>query len=109
MEQTPQDAGPLHAGVDDDGELVHGDLEMKWKYFCGASLIVGAALLKAGAPPLTVIGGIALAVFLNFFRHQSNFARNRLAVGKGTMSSSKRAVNPLKESKRSFKLKSWMK
>ncbi len=67
---------------------------MKWKYFCGASLIVGAALLKAGAPPLTVIGGIALAVFLNFLRHHSNSARNRLAGGKGTMTSTKRTVNP---------------
>ena len=93
MEQAAQVAGHLSGGFDDHRELVHGDLEMKWKYFCGASLVVGAALLKAGAPPLTVIAGIILAASLIFWRHHSNSARNRLAGGKSTITS-KRTVNP---------------
>src|SRR5258708_30370261 len=102
MEKGPQDRGPMYAGFDDDRELVHGDLEMKWKYFCGASLIVGAALLKAGAPPLTVIGGIALAVFLNFLRHHSNSAPNPLAAGKTTITFTQTTLNASKQSKHSF-------
>jgi hypothetical protein len=35
-----------------------------WKYFAGAALIGGAALLKAGAPPLAVALGIAFGAFL---------------------------------------------
>ena len=45
---------------------------MKWKYFCGACLVVGAALLKAGAPAFPVIAGIALAAVWNFWRHRVN-------------------------------------
>ena len=43
--------------------LVHGDgdMEMNWKYFGGACLVVGAALLKAGAPPAAIAAGIGLA------------------------------------------------
>src|SRR5437016_14021749 len=94
MEQAAQDAGHLYAGFDDDRDLVHGDRKMKWKYFCGACLIVGAALLKAGAPPFTVIAGIILAASWNFFRRHTSPARNGLNGGKGTITSTKRAVNP---------------
>jgi hypothetical protein len=48
---------------------------MKWKYFAGACLVVGAALLKAGAPPLAILAGIALAGFSNFLRLRTNSAR----------------------------------
>ncbi len=67
---------------------------MKWKYFCGACLIVGAALLKAGAPPLTVIAGIILAASWNFLRRHSTSVRNGLNGRKGTITSTKRTVNP---------------
>jgi len=67
---------------------------MKWKYFCGACLIVGASLLKAGAPPLTVIAGIILAASWNFLRRHSTSVRNGLNGGKGTITSTKRTVNP---------------
>jgi hypothetical protein len=48
---------------------------MKWKYFAGACLVVGAALLKAGAPPLAILAGIALAGFSNFLRLRTKSAR----------------------------------
>jgi len=43
---------------------------MKWKYFCGACLVVGAALFKAGAPLLTIIAGITFAAVMNILRHR---------------------------------------
>ncbi|MDQ6759194.1 MAG: hypothetical protein M3Z32_04915 [Acidobacteriota bacterium] len=48
---------------------------MKWNYFFGACLIVGAALLKAGAPVISVIAGLGLAALFNYFRYRSNPAR----------------------------------
>jgi len=48
---------------------------MKWKYFVGACIVVGAALLKAGAPLFTIIVGIILAAFSNFLRHRGNSTR----------------------------------
>jgi len=44
---------------------------MKWKYFCGACFVVGAALLKAGAPLFAVAAGITLAALSNVLRHRS--------------------------------------
>jgi hypothetical protein len=35
-----------------------------WRYFAGAAIVGGAALLKAGAPPLAVALGIALGALL---------------------------------------------
>ncbi len=55
---------------------------MKWKYFFGACLVVGAALLKAGAPTFPVIAGISLAAFWNFLKHRPNSARTGSAVVK---------------------------
>jgi hypothetical protein len=55
---------------------------MKWKYFCGACFVVGAALLKAGAPVSTVIAGIALAALSNFFRYRFNSVRTGSNVAK---------------------------
>ena len=54
---------------------------MRWKYFCGASIVVGAALLKAGAPLITVIAGITLAAFFNFLRQRGNSARTGSSNG----------------------------
>lgn len=55
---------------------------MKWKYFGGACIVVGAALLKAGAPLFTVIAGITLAALFNFWRHRSIPARTGATVAK---------------------------
>jgi hypothetical protein len=45
---------------------------MKWKYFVGASIVVGAALFKAGAPVIAIIAGIAIAAFSNFLKHRGS-------------------------------------
>ena len=55
---------------------------MNWKYFCGACLVVGAALLKAGAPLIAIVAGMALAAFVNFLRRRANFARTSSPVAK---------------------------
>ena len=47
-----------------------GDVEMNWKYFAGACLVVSGALLKAGAPVIAVAGGIAVAALGNLLRHR---------------------------------------
>lgn len=47
---------------------------MKWKYFGGACIVVGAALLKAGAPLFTVIAGIGLVALWNFLRTRDSSA-----------------------------------
>ena len=39
---------------------------MNWKLFGAAAFVVGCALLKAGAPVLSIILGIGLAAFLNY-------------------------------------------
>ena len=70
VEQTAQGAGFRVAGTDDRAESHCGDVEMKWKYFCGACLVVGAALLKAGAPLFAVLAGIVLAGTWNFWRYR---------------------------------------
>lgn len=55
---------------------------MNWKYFVGACIVVGAALFKAGAPLFTVIGGIILAVLVNFLRQRGNTTRTGSTVTK---------------------------
>jgi NAD(P)H-hydrate repair Nnr-like enzyme with NAD(P)H-hydrate dehydratase domain len=45
---------------------------MKWKYFAGACLVVGGALLKAGAPVLAIAAGLALAALANFLRYRAS-------------------------------------
>jgi hypothetical protein len=55
---------------------------MNWKYFGGACLVVGGALLKAGAPLLAIVGGIALAGFTNFLRHRARAGRAGSTVAK---------------------------
>ena len=52
---------------------------MKWKYFCGACVVVGAALLKAGAPLIAVITGIGLAALSNFLRNRAKPGGVRVA------------------------------
>jgi hypothetical protein len=47
---------------------------MKWKYFCGACLVVGGALLKAGAPLFAIIAGIAFAAVMNTMRQRGQAA-----------------------------------
>jgi hypothetical protein len=46
-------------------------MEMKWKYFIGACVIVGAALLKAGAPVSAIIGGVGVAGLGTLLRQRS--------------------------------------
>ncbi len=41
---------------------------MTWKLFVGAAIIAVAVLLKAGAPLVPVLGGVALAAWLNRLR-----------------------------------------
>ena len=47
---------------------------MSWKYFIGASIVVGAALWKVGAPILSILLGIGLACLLNL-RQRSRLTR----------------------------------
>jgi nitrogen regulatory protein P-II 1 len=49
---------------------------MKWKYFLAAAFVVGAALLKAGAPLLSILLGIGLAVLLNL-RQRARLAKTK--------------------------------
>lgn len=44
---------------------------MNWKYYCAACLVVGAALLKSGAPALAVLAGAVLAAMIGIYRHRS--------------------------------------
>jgi hypothetical protein len=39
-------------------------MKRNWRYFTGAAIVCGAALLKAGAPPLAIALGIVLGYFL---------------------------------------------
>jgi hypothetical protein len=52
---------------------------MKWKYLGGACLVVGGALLKAGAPLIAILAGLALAVLANFLRHRTTTGRSPVA------------------------------
>jgi hypothetical protein len=56
---------------------------MKWKYFVGACLVVAGALLKAGAPPVAVVAGIALASGSNLLRQRLNSAGPKSVAAKG--------------------------
>jgi hypothetical protein len=53
------DAGDGVRQFDDEG------VEMKWRYFLVAALVVGYAMLAVGAPFIAVAAGIAFAAFLN--------------------------------------------
>ena len=55
---------------------------MKWKYFCGACLVVGAALLKASAPLFAIIAGITLAAVVNTLRHRGRAVPRPARTGK---------------------------
>jgi hypothetical protein len=44
---------------------------MNWKYFLGACFVVGAALVKAGAPLVAIVAGIGVAALLNVVRHRA--------------------------------------
>ena len=44
---------------------------MNWKYYCAACLVVGAALLKSGAPAIAVLAGAVLAAMVGVYRHRS--------------------------------------
>jgi hypothetical protein len=58
--------------------LIHNNdgVEMNWKYFGGACLVVSGALLKAGAPVVAIAAGLGVAALANFLRH-------RLSAGRG--------------------------
>jgi hypothetical protein len=40
----------------------------KWQYFIGACILAGGLLIKAGAPLVPVVLGVALAAFLTWKR-----------------------------------------
>lgn len=50
-------------------------MEINWKYFSGACIVVGAALFKAGVPPVAIVAGMGLAGFAKFLKHRANCAR----------------------------------
>jgi hypothetical protein len=43
---------------------------MKWKFFLGSAIIVAGALLKAGAPVVPILIGIAGAAFVTWKKLQ---------------------------------------
>lgn len=57
-------------------------MEINWKFFCGACLVVGAALFKAGVPPIPIAAGMGLAGFAKFLRFRAKSARTGSAVAK---------------------------
>jgi hypothetical protein len=48
---------------------------MTWKLFVSASILSAALLLKAGAPLVTVVMGIAMAAFFNHRRQRRESAK----------------------------------
>jgi hypothetical protein len=44
---------------------------MNWKYLCGGCVLGGALMLKAGAPLIAVLGGIAMAVVWNLWKKRA--------------------------------------
>lgn len=53
---------------------------MKWKYFIGAAIVVGAALFKSGAPLFSIVCGITFAAVFNFLRQRTNAAHGSTVV-----------------------------
>jgi hypothetical protein len=53
---------------------------MRWKYFGGACLVVGGALLKAGAPVIAILAGLGLAALANFLRHRAGAGQGAAAT-----------------------------
>lgn len=47
---------------------------MSWKYFGGACILGGALAIKAGAPLIAVIAGIALIAALNGWKKREGRA-----------------------------------
>ena len=41
---------------------------MNWKHFCFASVLVGAVLIKYGAPLFTVVAGVGAMLAFNIYR-----------------------------------------
>lgn len=42
----------------------------KWKYFIGASILAAGLVLKAGAPVVPIVLGLAVAAFLTWKQSQ---------------------------------------
>src|SRR5438105_3392438 len=66
--QIVEDAGTRARGDGRRHRPDYGGDEMKLKYLCGSCLLGGALMLKAGAPLLAVLAGIALVVAWYAFR-----------------------------------------
>jgi hypothetical protein len=45
---------------------------MNWKFFTGAVILTGFAMLKAGAPLETVVAGVGLAALINVAKRRSS-------------------------------------
>ena len=43
---------------------------MTWQYLIGACILAAGLLLKAGAPPVAIVTGIALAVLVQWLRRR---------------------------------------
>jgi hypothetical protein len=65
VEQKPEVTGHGPAGVDGDFQFDDEGVEVKWRYFIVAMLVVGYAMLAVGAPLVAVVAGIALAALMN--------------------------------------------
>jgi hypothetical protein len=50
---------------------------MSWKYFIGASILGTGLLIKAGAPLVPVVMGIAMAALFNWRRERRAAAKRR--------------------------------
>lgn len=44
---------------------------MKWRYFIGAVILASTLLLSAGAPPISVVLGIGLALAYNLLKQRA--------------------------------------
>ena len=45
---------------------------MNWKFFVGASILAVGLLIKAGAPLVAIVAGVALAAFLSWLTRRPN-------------------------------------
>jgi len=50
---------------------------MSWKLFVGASILSVGLLIKAGAPLMPLVMGIAMAAFFNYRRQRGAIGKHR--------------------------------
>lgn len=55
---------------------------MKWKYFAGAAIVVACALLKAGAPVISIVLGIAFVALLNVRQQRVGLSKTKPKIAR---------------------------